>query len=157
MAIIWDSNYPLPDQQYNWVEFRDQAAIDADYSLFTQDIHVVLDTWFEGLEGYGANELSGWIPWGSYPKTWTDEQLDELVKAIDTYVENQRNWSTRERGIAYDAGPGFERLPPAQRLALAQDLDRICQRHGKATGPDSEMLSTTAPTPVDPHPIEGGD
>lgn len=92
----------------------------------------LLDGWFEALE---RGEAAQRLPRADYPKQWTDDQLDALVRdVIDDYVERQRSWATGKRGIAYTAHCGFERLAPAQRLALAQDLQDVMDAHGQVTG-----------------------
>lgn len=84
-------------------------------------IHVVLHDWFTALQN---GTVSQRLPDFSYPKEFTEAQLESLCRDIDEYViaEPQRNWARLNRGIEADAGPGYLRLTPAQRLAFAQDL-----------------------------------
>lgn len=75
---------------------------------------------------------------GRHP--WTDADLDRLIDAIEEeYGKELRNWaqytrsgpgdSSRHNGLGCDAGPGFTRLEPAQRLAFAQGLDALLQEY----------------------------
>lgn len=131
MPIIWDFNNRI---------LESQKEIDKLYTPFVQRVHDILDWWFTQMES-GAGCAS---PDPRYPKTWTDEQLDALVQEIDGYTEKQRTWAnapynhtTRDmagKGL-YETGPGFERLSPAERLALAQDLHRATMEFGLSTGP----------------------
>lgn len=122
--IIWD-NYSHPLQT--------KEEIDYSYSQFTQEVHRILEWWFVKMESGDTSAL----PKLNYPKTWTDEQLNTLVEAIDAYVDQQRTWSTTNRRTTYDAGPGFSRLSPLERLAFAQDLDEACTLYNMVTGPSA--------------------
>lgn len=123
--IIWD-NYAFP--------YETQEEIDRHYSQFCQQVHAILEGWFVKMESGSIIAL----PKLSYPKTWTDEQLNTLVETIDAYVDQQRAWSTNNRHTTYDAGPGFSRLSPSERLAFAQDLDEACTLFSMVTGPSAE-------------------
>lgn len=97
-------------------------------------IHEVLADWFRALEdGSYINRVpdpQGWMD-------WSENTLDELVRVdIDDYVWQQRTYVKDERGITADAGPGFERLPWPQRVALAQQLDAVIQAD-RAPAPES--------------------
>ena len=123
--IIWD-NYTHP--------LDTLEEINNSYSQFTQEVHRILELWFVKME---SDDISA-LPKLSYPKTWTDEQLNTLVEAIDSYVGQQRTWSANSRHTTYDAGPGFSRLSPSERLAFAQDLDEACTLFNMVTGPSAE-------------------
>ena len=90
-------------------------------------IHVVLHDWFLALENKTAAQR---LPDPSYPKAYTEAQLEALCRSIDEYIIDspQRNWAKINRGIEADAGPGYLRLQPAQRLAFAQDLHQTVAR-----------------------------
>jgi hypothetical protein len=92
-----------------------------------------LDEWFEAMDaGTAFSRLPDPMyqrPDGKPP--WTDDELDNLMSTvIDDYVERQRAWATQKRQVAYSGHSGFTRLAPMQRLALAQDLERILLAHG---------------------------
>ena len=102
------------------------------YSPFTIAVMECLDSWFRALEA-GTAHLR--LPRQDYPKTWTDAQLDNLVAvAIDDYVDKQRDWIKTNRGITTDAHCGLARLEGPQRLALAQDLQDLCDKFEQSTG-----------------------
>lgn len=149
MPIIWDGAYQgLGDNTSGYPLLEDQEAIDKQYDQFTQEIHRCLEGWFQGLED---NHTYAFLPLAHYPKFWSDQELEDLVVAIDTYVEQQRHWcndggaklrDSKER--PYDQHCGFSRLKAPQRLALAQDLDRICQEFNKTTGPSIDIENAIA-------------
>lgn len=109
------------------------------YSPTQLAVHAVLRDWFVALQDgsaeYRLPDPTYQRPEGKEP--WTDERLDSLVRGLDTYVWEQRFWATGnhhkgdvESGQCwYDAGPGYERLTPAQRVAFAQDLERAVEAH----------------------------
>ena len=137
--IIWDSYAPLAPP------YETQEEIDQNYSQFCQQMHAILEAWFVKLESGNITAL----PRLNYPKTWTDEQLNTLVEVIDSYVLQQRVWAASNRRTTYDAGPGFSRLSPLERLAFAQDLDETCALFNMVTGPSAEAeprppVATTA-------------
>ena len=82
-------------------------------------VHHVLAVWFDRLADGTA---SNYLPDFAYPRLWTAEDLDSYIEWLDTYVWKQANWVKGNRGIAADAGPGYARLEPAQRLAMMQEL-----------------------------------
>ena len=92
-------------------------------------IHVVLYDWFCALnDGTAAHRMPdfGYVrPEGA--EEWTDARLENLIKVIDDYVWAQAAWCKTTRFIDADAGPGYARLGPAQRVAFAQDLERAVQ------------------------------
>lgn len=115
-------------------------------SPWQRTIHEVLDDWFVAMEDGSAFTR---IPDLSYQRssgkpTWTDEELDALVAvAIDEYVNKQRSWIESVRKIKTDADCGFARLGPVQRLALAQDLDRVCAQFEIITGEEGKVTYPT--------------
>lgn len=99
-----------------------------------QAVHTVLQSWFDAMQdGTAVHRLPD--PGYQRPpekEPWTEADLERLVTEIDTYVEQQMGWANgvdyaREGGANFDAGPGYARLAPAQRLAFAQDLERVVQ------------------------------
>lgn len=102
-----------------------------------REIHLVLEDWFNALEDGSAFSR---LPDPAYKRPddkpmWTDEQLDNLVcDAIDAYVDHQRSWIELNRHIKTDTHCGFQRLDAPQRLAFAQDLERVMVRFDVATG-----------------------
>ena len=147
MPIIWDeygaSGGPLEEVDPNAPRYLAVEVPIPHYDQFTQDIHEVLETWFQAMEG---NYHGQWPPQADFPKTWTNEQLQELVDyQIEGYVRAQMGWNNgrAENGILRrqhrTEGPGFTRLEVPQRLALAQDLYRVCQRHNVTVASDEPV------------------
>lgn len=91
----------------------------------------VLDSWFLALQD-GTAPLR--LPDPGYQRSrgrepWTEAELEALVGAIDAKVDRELSWSSRNKDMLCDAGPGFWRLAVAQRLALAQQLDAVIQEY----------------------------
>jgi len=61
---------------------------------------------------------------------WTEEELDRLVRDIDAEIDQEvpRLPGTQAK-VRAKAGSGFHRLAVPQRLALAQELDRLIAEH----------------------------
>ena len=83
----------------------------------------VLQRWFVALED-GTAQL--WVP-DDRPRRngkplWTEEELDALIAGIDRLIDREIH-RTPGTVVHADAGADFWRLAPAQRLALAQELD----------------------------------
>ena len=59
---------------------------------------------------------------------WTEEQLDKLIRSIDAEIDME---VPRAPGTSTGskAGPGLFRLPLAQRLALAQQLEILLVKY----------------------------
>ena len=101
------------------------------YSPKELAVHAVLRSWFDALEDGSAHSRypdMKYQRFGGKP-LWTDEELEILVATIDTYVWKQQDWAERTHFAKYDAGPGFDRLAPIQRLSFAQDLERALHSH----------------------------
>jgi hypothetical protein len=96
------------------------------YNSYELAVHAVLRDWFSAIQDgsvhYRMPDPHYSRPRGKQP--WTEEDLSRLVKVIDDYVWEQRNWAEGTHKTSYDQGPGYDRLPPAQRVAFAQDLER---------------------------------
>lgn len=119
--------------------------IEENLAPWKRAIHEVLDEWFEAMEDGSAFSR---IPDLTYTRpngkpTWTDEQLENLVcVAIDEYVDQQRSWVQFNRGITTDTHCGFDRLGTNQRIALAQDLERVFTKYDIATGENAPPTFT---------------
>lgn len=103
-------------------------------------VHEVLEDWFNAMEDgsafYRLPDLAYTRPDGK--AVWTDAELDNLVNvAIDEYVDRQRGWIKNNRYIVTDAHCGFGRLETIQRIAFAQDLEKVFTAHGVSTGKDT--------------------
>ena len=60
---------------------------------------------------------------------------DKRVAEIDSQLDyDLKAWANTEAAGSYDAGPGFSRLLPPQRLALAQQLHALKRKY-KPTPP----------------------
>jgi len=86
---------------------------------------MLLEDWFLAIEDGTAQYR---YPSAAYPKTWTEEELDTLVRDIDAEIDQE---VVRQPGtsVGAKAGPGFQRLELTQRLALAQQLHALVQKH----------------------------
>ena len=77
----------------------------------------VLQDWFERIER-GIAEL--YAPEGSEV---TQQEADILVEYLDNAFEREvKAWAKQPQFGSREAGPGFARLAPPQRRALAQEL-----------------------------------
>ena len=114
-----------PDLVYMPYESTEIDAVDS-YSRYELRVHAVLRDWFNALEdgsaSYRMPDPDYARPPGKAP--WTEEDLERLIREVDEYVWQQKSWAQGTHHKDYDAGPGFDRLAPAQRLAFAQDLER---------------------------------
>ena len=124
------------------------------YHLSEQDkaVHAVLRDWFLALEDGTAQYR---MPDPSYvrpPGTdeWTDARLDALLREIDEYTFRQASWVKTNRGMEFDTGPGYLRLGAAQRVAMAQDLERAILAHPEDNHPYPPVKSNNE---VDPNGI----
>ena len=96
-------------------------------------IHDVLRDWFEAMQDGTAHYR---MPDPSYKRPpgteeWTNGRLAIMLDNLDEYViaKPQRDYARTNYGIGADASPGFMRLGHAQRVALAQDLERAILAH----------------------------
>lgn len=107
---------------------------------------LLLEDWIVSLENKTAEQH---LPDPAYKRTdnkptWSDDELNNLILALDREFDKELSWARLPSGsIHADAGPGFHRLQPLQRLALAQDLDRIMQDHPKRLPDISKQLPLT--------------
>lgn len=112
---------PLRDKPPGWVSPYNPGHSDPKVCT-TIDL---LEEWFVAMEdGTVVHRL----PDEHYQRragkpSWTEEELDLLVTAIDREFDRELGWSGRNIQMRCTAGPGFSRLAPPQRLALAQALD----------------------------------
>jgi len=93
----------------------------------------LLDDWLQAMENGTAHHR---LPDPNYVRsngkpTWTEDELDTLIRDLDAEIDQE---VTRLPGtsVGAKAGPGFSRLALPQRLALAQQLDNLVQRHQEA-------------------------
>lgn len=94
-----------------------------------------LEEWLLALEDGTAIHR---LPELEYPKTWTEEQLAELMRSIDKEID-QEVARTPGTTVGAKAGPEFVRLEPLQRLALAQQLHQLCEQYKDVLGPTDEV------------------
>ena len=110
-----------------WVSPYPNGHTDAKVEAITD----CLASWFRALEdGTAAHRM----PDPSYQRrggkpSWTEEELTALVNAIDADVDRELNWARANTAMLCTAGPEFHRLLPAQRLAMAQQLDAILAQY----------------------------
>ena len=91
----------------------------------TAAVCAVLEDWFwameDGLADLRLPDPAYVRPGGKPP--WTGEDVDRIIAAIDEeYGKEFATSGAWARIAGCNAGPGFERLAPAQRLALVQQL-----------------------------------
>lgn len=96
----------------------------------------LLDDWLNAIEDgtvhFRMPDLNyvrpGGKPW------WTEEELDTLIRDIDVEVDQE---VARAPGtsVGAKAGPGYRRLALPQRLALAQQLESLLERHKDSFSP----------------------
>jgi len=112
----------VPDPGYTYARGHDNDGVDAVVRL--------LEVWFLAIED---GTVTFRQPALSYPKTWTEEQLDALVRDIDAEIDQEvtRLPGTQAK-VQAQAGPGFQRLASPQRLALAQELHAAIEAHREA-------------------------
>ena len=109
-----DHERPYAGGPPGWISPYPPGHADPITAAFT----AVLQRWFEAIE-QGTAEYAQ--PDMRSPYQWDDAQLEQLVTELDSYYEGQVRTGSRAFWFA-DAGPGFHRLAPAQRLAMAQEL-----------------------------------
>lgn len=110
----WTSPYPSGHH-----EAKVQAVVD------------LLTDWFNALED-GSHQWR--LPSPSYQRrhgrpTWTDEELERFIDAVDKDIERELHWASANPAMGCQAGPSFHRLALAQRLAFAQQMDELLARY----------------------------
>ena len=100
-----------------------------------------LSDWLRALEdGTAAHRM----PDPSYVRrngkeSWTEAELDQMVKAIDADVNRELGWAGTNTAMLCTHGPEYHRLLPAQRLAMAQQLDAILAQYPAAEKANNEV------------------
>ena len=88
-----------------------------------QLVRRLLEDWFRAIEDGTVEQR---LPDPMYPVSILQEAADRIVANLDAEFERElRSWAYQETVGGYTVGPGFQRLQPAQRLALAQQLHRL--------------------------------
>ena len=129
---------PFPDDYvpWPWVDQNGSGETEAErYGPETIAVWTVIDRFYRMMEA-GTEYLLQPDP--DYPKAFTEQQLDHLVKvALDEWfaAPQNANWAVGTRKLPHDRLPEFHRLPYLQRLALAQALD-------------AALIPAVAPEPV---------
>ncbi|MBI4304919.1 MAG: hypothetical protein HY678_01240 [Chloroflexi bacterium] len=83
----------------------------------------LLEDWFWAME---LGEASTRLPDPRYPADIDGETADRLIAHIGREFERElQAWGNLPAAGSYSAGPGFARLRPPQRLALAQQLHSL--------------------------------
>ena len=102
-------------------------------SPLTQDTRVLLERWFHAIEDGSINRYR---PDPRYVVVIEQSACDAIVDRIELeFAHELRSWASQEAAGSYDSGPGFDRLTPPQRLALAQQLHSLKRKH-KRTNSD---------------------
>lgn len=103
---------------YTWQETEYTAL-----SAFTQKARWLLEDWFDAIEAGTVQERK---PDPFYSPVISQEVADGVVERIDQEFDKEvRGWASSESAGSYDAGPGFSRLEPEQRVAFCQALSRL--------------------------------
>ena len=88
-----------------------------------QEARLLLEGWYRAME---AGEISRRMPDPLYPVKIDMQVVDQMIDHIDREFDKElRAWAGLEAAGGYTEGPGFSRLKPAQRLALAQQLHAL--------------------------------
>jgi hypothetical protein len=95
-----------------------------------QEARRLLEDWFRSME---SGEVFRRMPDPLYPVRIDMQVVDHMIDHIDREFDKElRAWAGLEAAGGYTEGPGFSRLKPAQRLALAQQLHALKQRYKPA-------------------------
>ena len=88
-----------------------------------QEARRLLEDWYRAME---AGEAGRRMPDPLYPVSIDMQVIDQMIEHIDREFDKElRAWAGLEAAGGYTEGPGFSRLKPAQRLALAQQLHTL--------------------------------
>src|SRR3990167_2283777 len=102
-------------------------------SPLTQDARVLLERWFRAIEDGSVNRYR---PDPRYVVVIEQSACDAIIDRIELeFARELRAWASQKTAGSYDSGPGFDRLTPPQRLALAQQLHSLKRKH-KRTNSD---------------------
>lgn len=85
-----------------------------------------LEEWLVAMEN-GVAHLRQPDP--AYPRQYTEEELDTLVRDIDAEID-QEVVRAPGNAVGAKAGPKYVRLALPQRLAMAQGLHALCSQYG---------------------------
>ena len=90
----------------------------------------LLDDWLNAMEAGTANLRLPDVNYvrGNGQAPWSEEELDRLMRDIDAEVD-QEVARLPGTSVGAQAGPGFSRLAVPQRLALAQQLEAVLEKH----------------------------
>ena len=98
-------------------------------SPLTQDARALLERWFRAIED---GSVSRYRPDPRYVVVIEQSVCDAIVDRIELeFAHELRAWANQESAGSYDSGPGFDRLTPSQRLALAQQLHSLKRKHNR--------------------------
>lgn len=88
-----------------------------------QEARRLLEGWYRAME---TGDVTGRMPDPLYPVKIDMQVVDQLIDHIDREFDKElRAWAGLEAAGGYTEGPGFSRLKPSQRLALAQQLHAL--------------------------------
>ncbi|GEM_PF-2612066 len=120
---------------YTWSDEEYRALSPA-----VQEARYLLEDWFRAME---SGKVEARMPDPFYPAQIEVSVTDKVVQMIDAEFDRElRGWASSEAAGGYTIGPGFTRLKPPQRLALAQQLHALKLRH-VAPRPASEATKDT--------------
>lgn len=106
-----------------------------------QDARALLERWFNAMQ---SGEVVAWMPDPTYPTPIAMEVADAVVERLEREFDHDlRAWASQEAAGSYDAGPGFDRLLPPQRLALVQQLHALKRKHQQPTPPQVVEFNAT--------------
>lgn len=92
-----------------------------------QEARSLLERWFRAME---SGDVYQWMPDPVYPVKIDMQVVDQMIEHIDREFNKElRAWAMLEAAGGYTDNSGFSRLKPAQRLALAQQLHALKQKH----------------------------
>src|SRR3990167_5190458 len=109
--------------QWNPIEYEKLPPI-------TQAARALLQRWFNAMQ---SGEVASWMPDPFYTTEISMDAADQIVAEIDSQLDyDLKAWANTEAAGSYDSGPGFSRLLPPQRLALAQQLHALKRKYKPA-------------------------
>lgn len=101
-----------------------------------QEARRLLENWFQAMESGAVYQR---MPDPLYPVRIDMQVVDQIVEHIDReFGKEVRAWAGLEAAGGYNDGPGFSRLKPAQRLALAQQLHALKQKYKSIDDPTKQ-------------------
>ncbi|MDO8633575.1 MAG: hypothetical protein Q7K38_03520 [Candidatus Wildermuthbacteria bacterium] len=105
--------------------------------LIIQEARRLLENWFSAME---SGEVQRRMPDPLYPVKIDMLVANRIIEHIDREIGKELGaWAHDAASGGYTDGPGFSRLLPVQRLALAQQLHALKQKHKPGSNPPVQV------------------